>query len=158
MNEFSSVDGEYCRGIFTQNVLASTNLAGGECFHSHGHPVETAVIMSDCQWYATLQPRVPSPPQANMQTVFQLCLTVIPMMFSLSMFNVITDSMLTKSVPSSDSGEAALPLSSQSESHQKTQNRSLNLGPRAQARCWDSVLPSSRCCGQSDRLSEASCT
>ncbi|XP_056870777.1 solute carrier family 22 member 18 isoform X2 [Takifugu flavidus] len=42
--------------------------------------------------------------QANMQTVFQLCLTIIPMMFSLSMFNVITDSMLTKSVPSSDTG------------------------------------------------------
>ncbi|TNM90756.1 hypothetical protein fugu_003045 [Takifugu bimaculatus] len=41
---------------------------------------------------------------ANMQTVFQLCLTIIPMMFSLSMFNVITDSMLTKSVPSSDTG------------------------------------------------------
>ncbi|XP_003969813.1 solute carrier family 22 member 18 isoform X2 [Takifugu rubripes] len=42
--------------------------------------------------------------QANMQTVFHLCLTIIPMMFSLSMFNVITDSMLTKSVPSSDTG------------------------------------------------------
>lgn len=42
--------------------------------------------------------------QAYMQNVFHLCLTVIPMMFSLSMFNVITDSMLTKSVPSSDTG------------------------------------------------------
>lgn len=42
--------------------------------------------------------------QAMMQTVFQLCLIAIPMMFSLSMFAVITDSMLTKSVPSSDTG------------------------------------------------------
>ncbi|KAI3377343.1 hypothetical protein L3Q82_008550 [Scortum barcoo] len=42
--------------------------------------------------------------QAYMQNVFQFCFTVVPMMFSLSMFNVITDSMLTKSVPSSDTG------------------------------------------------------
>ncbi|KAM4596403.1 solute carrier family 22 member 18 [Fundulus diaphanus] len=42
--------------------------------------------------------------QAYMQTVFQLCLTVTPWIFSLSIFNVITDSMLTKSVPSSDTG------------------------------------------------------
>ncbi|XP_044076366.1 solute carrier family 22 member 18 [Siniperca chuatsi] len=42
--------------------------------------------------------------QAYMQNVFQFCLTIIPMMFSLSVFNVITDSMLTKSVPSSDTG------------------------------------------------------
>ncbi|XP_008293098.1 solute carrier family 22 member 18 [Stegastes partitus] len=42
--------------------------------------------------------------QAYMQTVFQLCLIVVPMMFSLSMFNVITDSILTNSVPSSDTG------------------------------------------------------
>ncbi|XP_061620950.1 solute carrier family 22 member 18 isoform X5 [Phyllopteryx taeniolatus] len=41
---------------------------------------------------------------AYMQNVFQFCLTVVPMMFSLSMFNVITDSLLTKSVPSSDTG------------------------------------------------------
>lgn len=59
-----------------------------------------------------------------MQTVFQLCLTVIPMMFSLSMFGVITDSMLTNSVPSSDSGKALL-LCSQRENHQKTQNMSM---------------------------------
>ncbi|KAM3876834.1 solute carrier family 22 member 18 [Diretmus argenteus] len=42
--------------------------------------------------------------QAFMLNVFHLCLIVIPMMFSLSVFNVITDSMLTKSVPSSDTG------------------------------------------------------
>ncbi|XP_040890716.1 solute carrier family 22 member 18 [Toxotes jaculatrix] len=42
--------------------------------------------------------------QAYMQNVFHLCVIVVPMMFSLSMFNVITDSMLTKSVPSSDTG------------------------------------------------------
>ncbi|XP_036952644.1 solute carrier family 22 member 18 [Acanthopagrus latus] len=42
--------------------------------------------------------------QAYMQNVFQFCLTVMPMMFSLSVFNVITDSMLTKGVPSSDTG------------------------------------------------------
>ncbi|XP_070687487.1 solute carrier family 22 member 18 [Pempheris klunzingeri] len=42
--------------------------------------------------------------QAYMHNVFHFCLTVVPMMFSLSMFNVITDSMLTKSVPSSDTG------------------------------------------------------
>ncbi|KAM6980502.1 solute carrier family 22 member 18 [Aplochiton taeniatus] len=42
--------------------------------------------------------------QALMVNVFQFCFIVIPMMFSLSIFNVITDSMLTKSVPSSDTG------------------------------------------------------
>lgn len=42
--------------------------------------------------------------QAYMQNVFQFCLTVVPMMFSFSLFGVITDSMLTKSVPSSDTG------------------------------------------------------
>ncbi|XP_033473334.1 solute carrier family 22 member 18 [Epinephelus lanceolatus] len=42
--------------------------------------------------------------QAYMQNVFQFCLTVVPMMFSLSVFGVITDSMLTKGVPSSDTG------------------------------------------------------
>ncbi|XP_034385544.1 solute carrier family 22 member 18 [Cyclopterus lumpus] len=42
--------------------------------------------------------------QAYMQDVFQFCLIVFPMTFSLSVFNVITDSMLTKSVPSSDTG------------------------------------------------------
>uniref|UniRef100_UPI0037E7A44F solute carrier family 22 member 18 n=1 Tax=Semicossyphus pulcher TaxID=241346 RepID=UPI0037E7A44F len=42
--------------------------------------------------------------QAYMQNVFQFCIIVLPMMFSLSVFNVITDSMLTKSVPSSDTG------------------------------------------------------
>ncbi|KAG5270147.1 hypothetical protein AALO_G00189270 [Alosa alosa] len=42
--------------------------------------------------------------QALMANVFQFSLIVIPMMFSLSMFNVITDSMLTKSIPSSDTG------------------------------------------------------
>ncbi|XP_053722499.1 solute carrier family 22 member 18 isoform X1 [Synchiropus splendidus] len=42
--------------------------------------------------------------QAYMTTVFHFCLTVIPMMFSLSMFNIITESMLTKSVPSTDTG------------------------------------------------------
>ncbi|XP_029000268.1 solute carrier family 22 member 18 [Betta splendens] len=42
--------------------------------------------------------------QAYMQNVFQFCLIVLPMMFSLSVFNVITDSILTKSVPSSDTG------------------------------------------------------
>lgn len=40
-----------------------------------------------------------------MQNVFQFCIIVVPMMFSLSVFNVITDSILTKSVPSSDTGE-----------------------------------------------------
>lgn len=42
--------------------------------------------------------------QALMVNVVQFCFIVIPMMFSLSIFNVITDSMLTKSVPSSDTG------------------------------------------------------
>ncbi|XP_033842166.1 solute carrier family 22 member 18 [Periophthalmus magnuspinnatus] len=42
--------------------------------------------------------------QAYMQTMVHFCLTVVPMMFFLSVFNVITDSILTKSVPSSDSG------------------------------------------------------
>ncbi|KAA0723484.1 Solute carrier family 22 member 18 [Triplophysa tibetana] len=42
--------------------------------------------------------------QALMTNVFQFCFIVIPMMFSLSIFNVITDSMLTKSVSPSDTG------------------------------------------------------
>ncbi|XP_057193948.1 solute carrier family 22 member 18 [Triplophysa rosa] len=42
--------------------------------------------------------------QAMMTIVFQFCFIVIPMMFSLSIFNVITDSMLTKSVSPSDTG------------------------------------------------------
>lgn len=42
--------------------------------------------------------------QAYMQNVVQFCFTVVPMMFSLSVFTVITDSILTKSVPSSDTG------------------------------------------------------
>ncbi|KAF0042777.1 hypothetical protein F2P81_004114 [Scophthalmus maximus] len=42
--------------------------------------------------------------QAYTQSVFWFCVIVIPMMFSLSVFNVITDSMLTKSIPSSDTG------------------------------------------------------
>ncbi|XP_041845134.1 solute carrier family 22 member 18 [Melanotaenia boesemani] len=42
--------------------------------------------------------------QAYMQNVFQFCITVTPMIFSISVFNIITDSMLTKSVPSSDTG------------------------------------------------------
>ncbi|CAL8245728.1 unnamed protein product [Lota lota] len=42
--------------------------------------------------------------QAAMQNVFHFCLIVFPMMFSLSLFNTITDSMLTNSVPSSDTG------------------------------------------------------
>ncbi|XP_072527382.1 solute carrier family 22 member 18 [Salminus brasiliensis] len=42
--------------------------------------------------------------QALTTNVFQFCFVVVPMMFSLSVFNVITDSMLTKSVPASDTG------------------------------------------------------
>ncbi|KAM3625125.1 uncharacterized protein V6R79_007153 [Siganus canaliculatus] len=42
--------------------------------------------------------------QAYMENVFQFCIIVVPMMFSLSVFNVITDTMLTKSVPASDTG------------------------------------------------------
>ncbi|KAF4110982.1 solute carrier family 22 member 18 [Onychostoma macrolepis] len=42
--------------------------------------------------------------QAVMTNVFHFCLIVIPMMFSLSVFNVITDTMLTKSVSPSDTG------------------------------------------------------
>ncbi|XP_065145502.1 solute carrier family 22 member 18 [Paramisgurnus dabryanus] len=41
---------------------------------------------------------------AMMTSVLHFCLIVIPMMFSLSVFNVITDSMLTKSVSPSDTG------------------------------------------------------
>ncbi|XP_068171281.1 solute carrier family 22 member 18 [Antennarius striatus] len=42
--------------------------------------------------------------QALMLTVFHFCLIVVPLMFSLSTFNVITNSMLTNSVPPSDTG------------------------------------------------------
>uniref|UniRef100_A0A8C6V6W7 Solute carrier family 22 member 18 n=1 Tax=Neogobius melanostomus TaxID=47308 RepID=A0A8C6V6W7_9GOBI len=42
--------------------------------------------------------------QAYMQTVVHFCLTAAPMMLSLNVFNVITDTILTKSVPSTDTG------------------------------------------------------
>ncbi|KAK0135395.1 Solute carrier family 22 member 18 [Merluccius polli] len=42
--------------------------------------------------------------QAAMQNVFHFCLIIIPMVFSLCLFNVISDSMLTNTVPSSDTG------------------------------------------------------
>lgn len=42
--------------------------------------------------------------QALTTTVLQFCVVVLPMMLSLSLFNVITDSMLSKSVPASDTG------------------------------------------------------
>lgn len=42
--------------------------------------------------------------QAYTQTVTQFCFVAVPMMLSMSVFNVITDSILTKSVPSSDTG------------------------------------------------------
>ncbi|XP_058237945.1 solute carrier family 22 member 18 [Hemibagrus wyckioides] len=42
--------------------------------------------------------------QALTTNIFQFCFVVIPMMLSISIFNVITDSMLTKSVPASDTG------------------------------------------------------
>ncbi|KAM6943552.1 solute carrier family 22 member 18 [Xenentodon cancila] len=42
--------------------------------------------------------------QAYMQNVFHLCIIITPMIFSMNTFNIITDSMLTKSVPSSDTG------------------------------------------------------
>ncbi|XP_027024456.1 solute carrier family 22 member 18 [Tachysurus fulvidraco] len=42
--------------------------------------------------------------QALATNIFQFCFVVIPMMLSISIFNVITDSMLTKSVPASDTG------------------------------------------------------
>ncbi|KPP68716.1 solute carrier family 22 member 18-like [Scleropages formosus] len=43
--------------------------------------------------------------QIVMTNVAQFCFILIPMMLSLSLFNVITDSMLTKSVPPTDTGE-----------------------------------------------------
>ncbi|TSY13798.1 Solute carrier family 22 member 18 [Bagarius yarrelli] len=42
--------------------------------------------------------------QALTTNMLQFCFVLIPMMLALSIFNVITDSMLTKSVPSSDTG------------------------------------------------------
>lgn len=42
--------------------------------------------------------------QAYTQTVTQFCFVAVPMMLSMSVFNVITDSILTKSVPSTDTG------------------------------------------------------
>lgn len=62
-----------------------------------------------------------------MQNVFQFCLTVMPMMFSLSVFNVITDSMLTKGVPSSDTGEVLLPSCSHGTQLQNQQKHSRQL-------------------------------
>lgn len=47
--------------------------------------------------------------QALTTNMLQFCFVVIPMMLSLSIFNVITDSMLTKSVPASDSGNRHAP-------------------------------------------------
>ncbi|CAL9701249.1 unnamed protein product [Knipowitschia caucasica] len=42
--------------------------------------------------------------QAYMRSVVQFCLTMVPMVFSMNLFNVVTDSILTKSVPASDTG------------------------------------------------------
>ncbi|KAK6472688.1 solute carrier family 22 member 18-like [Huso huso] len=42
--------------------------------------------------------------QALMTNVQEFCAVVIPMMFSLCLFNVITDTIVTNSVPSSDTG------------------------------------------------------
>lgn len=42
--------------------------------------------------------------QAYAQTVALFCLVAVPMMLSLSVFNIITDSLLTKSVPPTDTG------------------------------------------------------
>ncbi|XP_060767716.1 solute carrier family 22 member 18 isoform X1 [Neoarius graeffei] len=42
--------------------------------------------------------------QALTTNMLQFCFVVIPMMLSISIFNVITDSMLTKSVPAFDTG------------------------------------------------------
>ncbi|XP_030650343.1 solute carrier family 22 member 18 [Chanos chanos] len=42
--------------------------------------------------------------QALVGNIFQFCFIIPPMMLALSVFNVVTDSMLTKSVPSSDTG------------------------------------------------------
>ncbi|KAM9494233.1 solute carrier family 22 member 18 [Clarias gariepinus] len=42
--------------------------------------------------------------QAMTTNIFQFCVVLVPMMLSLSIFNIITDSMLTKSVPASDTG------------------------------------------------------
>lgn len=41
---------------------------------------------------------------AYMQSVVHLCLILVPLMLSMSVFGVITDSILTKSVPASDTG------------------------------------------------------
>lgn len=115
--------------------------------------------------------------QAYMQNVFQLCLTIVPMMFSLSVFNVITDTMLTKSVPSTDTGDELyhLKVCESCESPRQCDvkwesirakwtfklkcSRLFNLlCSRVQARWWDCVHPSSLCSAQLDRLSAASCT
>ncbi|KAG7252589.1 hypothetical protein CRUP_018104 [Coryphaenoides rupestris] len=43
--------------------------------------------------------------QAFMQNIFHFCLIVFPMIFSLGLFNTTMDSMLTNTVPSSDTGK-----------------------------------------------------
>ncbi|MBN3292407.1 S22AI protein, partial [Polypterus senegalus] len=42
--------------------------------------------------------------QALMVNVFQFCVIIIPLMLSFSTFNIVTDTMLTKSIPASDTG------------------------------------------------------
>lgn len=42
--------------------------------------------------------------QAFMQNIFHFCLIIFPMVFSLGLFNTTMDSMLTNTVPSSDTG------------------------------------------------------
>uniref|UniRef100_A0AAY5F0L4 Organic cation transporter-like protein 2 n=1 Tax=Electrophorus electricus TaxID=8005 RepID=A0AAY5F0L4_ELEEL len=57
--------------------------------------------------------------QALTTNVFQFCFVAVPMMFCTSVFNVITDSILTKSVPASDTG-AMLGLCASVQSFMRT--------------------------------------
>lgn len=76
--------------------------------------------------------------QTYMETVFQLCISITLMLFSLSVLNVITDSILTKSVPSSDSGELLLAFTLRTVSllHIKLQDVRKKLPSGLEADLW----------------------
>lgn len=81
--------------FFNDQILHLKNVRGSFCYNRQIKAIN----------HASLKKRILFSLQAYMQNVFQFCIIVVPMMFSLSVFNVITDSILTKSVPSSDTGE-----------------------------------------------------
>lgn len=66
---------------------------------SHPGPVWLLITMTTC----------PAPCQVLMSNIFHFCLLMPGLVFSLCALNVVTDSMLTKAVSASDTGECGTP-------------------------------------------------